>query len=88
MDIFWTIFWVVFWIMIFIGLSGVFFYFIKILRDISIVLKTATSVSEQIQAIADLVEDVRTKASMGVFVDVLELSKRLFIKLKGSKKKH
>ena len=75
---FWNIFWPIFWIIVLVGISGLFFYLIKILREISIVLRTASNVSEQIQSIADLIEDVRTKAGMGVFVDVLELSKRFF----------
>jgi hypothetical protein len=86
METFWLYFWIVFWIMIFIGISLLFFYAIKILRELSIVLRTAASVSEQIQAIADLVDDMRTKAKMGIFVDVLEMSKRLFLKLKNDRK--
>jgi len=85
METFWLYFWPVFWVMIFIGLSFLFFYFVRILQQVYIVVRTAGSVSEQIQAIADLVDDVRTKAKMGVFVDVLEISKRFFMKFKNDK---
>ena len=88
MEIYWNIFWIIFWLMMFIGIGGLFLYLIKILRDISIILKTATSVSEQIQSISDIVEDIRMKANFGNFIDVLELSKRLFSKFKSSPKKH
>ena len=87
MEIFWSIFWVVFWVMIFIGLAYIFFFTIKILQSIYSIIKTASNVSEQIQSISDLIEDVRTKAEMGLFVDVLELTKRLFLKFKGKKDK-
>lgn len=88
METFWNIFWPIFWVMVFVGLSLFFFYTIRILKDISSITNTANNVSDQIQAIADLVDDIRTKANMGVFIDVLELSKRLFFKFKGKEEKH